>query len=140
LLAALADEADALVELDPIGAEPRDLGARIRAAVVVLDAVQRFRLQRAAIDRVGEAVLVVVRIGTTVLVLEAVRIFGVIRTVVELIRDAVRVVVRIGATIVVLEPVLVLGLVGALVDRIGHAVAVAVLGRRRAAVVRLLPL
>ena len=139
-LAAAADEADALVELDALLGQARDLGARIRAAVVVLVAVQRLGLRRALVDRVGDAVLVVVRIGAAVLVLEAVRVLGVVRAIVEVVGDAVGVVVRIRAAVVVLEAVAVLGLVGALVDGVGHAVAVGVLGRRRAAVVRLLAL
>ena len=48
-LAAAADEADALVELDALCGEARDLGARIGAAVVVLVAVQRLRLRRALV-------------------------------------------------------------------------------------------
>src|SRR6185437_15724827 len=139
-LAAVAHEAELLVDLDlPLG-EPHPLGAGIRAAVVVLDAVQRLGLQRAFVRRVGDAVLVVVRIGAAVRVFEPVGVFGLVGAVVEAVRDAVGVVVRVGAAVGVLEAVLVLGLVGALVALVGDPVAVAVLGGRRAAVVGLLAL
>src|SRR6185312_1414462 len=134
-LAAAAHEADLVVHLDPPLAQAHHLGSRVRATVVVLDAVQRLGLGGALVGGVRDAVLVVVGIRAAVLVLEAVGVLGGVRAVVEVVRDAVGVVVRIGAAVGVLEPVLVLGLVGALVDRVGHAVAVGVLAGRGAAVV-----
>ena len=139
-LAAVADEAELLVDLNLPLAEADPFGAGIGAAVVVLDAVEGLGLHRALVDGVGDAVLVVVGIGAAVLVLEPVGVLGRVRAVVEVVGDAVAVVVGIGAAVGVLEAVLVLGLVGALVDAVGDAVAVAVLGGRRAAVVRELPL
>src|SRR6185503_4973176 len=65
------------LEVDPVGAL---LGpgraADVRAAVVVVDAVDRLGVVRAAILGVGEAVAVVVLVGAAVLVLEAVLVLG----------------------------------------------------------------
>ena len=98
----------------------------VRAAVLVLVAVEGLGLVRALVVRVGDAVAVVVGIGAAVVVLEAVLVLGLVGALVERVGDAVLVVVEIGAAVVVLEAVLVLGLVGALVERVGDAVAVVV--------------
>ena len=97
---------------------------RIRAAVVVLEAVLVLGLVRALVGRVGDAVAVVVGIGAAVVVLEAVLVLGLDRALVGRVGDAVAVVVGIGAAVVVLEAVLVLGLVRALVGVADDAVLV----------------
>jgi len=64
---------------------------QVRAAVVVLEAVEILGLVGALVDGVGDAVVVVVFVGATVVVLEAVEILGLVGTAIETIDDAVMV-------------------------------------------------
>src|SRR4029079_16422577 len=114
-------EEDLLFQLDLLLGDD-DVRVLLRAAVVV----GRSRIVRALASRVGDAVLVVVRIRATVLILEPVLVLWIVVALVVLVLDAVGVVVRIGATVLVLELVLVLGLVRALVGLVGDAVLVGV--------------
>src|ERR1041384_4911521 len=114
-------EEDLLFELDLLLGDD-DVRVLLRASVVV----GRPRIVRALVSLVGDAVLVVVRIGATVLVLEPVLVLRLVRALVVDVLDAVGVVVRIGATVLVLELVLVLRLVRALVGLVGDAVLVVV--------------
>src|SRR5436190_1722029 len=80
-------------------------GRVLRAAVLVLEAVDDLGFVRAAVDRVGEAVAVVVQLGAAVLVLELVDVLRVQGAAVVGVGDAVVVVVEVGTTVLVLPPV-----------------------------------
>src|SRR5262249_42923132 len=131
----VAVELDGQKDVDAIVAHDDLRRAAIRAAVVVLDAVDRLGLIRALVDEVGDAVAVVVQVRAAVGVLVAVEVLRLVGALVALVGDAVAVVVRLGTAVRVLEAVLVLGHVGAVVAVVGDAVAVVV---RLGAAVRVL--
>ena len=60
-----------------------EAGARLGAAVIVALAVDRLRLDRALVRRVGDAVLVVVGIGAAVVVLEPVAVLRILRAAID---------------------------------------------------------
>src|SRR5206468_3920382 len=117
-LVLVAIERDQLGDLDPVDRATGGSGG-VGAAVLVLDAVEGLGLVRAAILRVGDPIVVVVRIGTAVLVFEAILVLRIVGALIEEVGDAVVIVVELRTPIVVLEAVSVLGLVRALVDRVG---------------------
>ena len=101
----------------------------VRAAVVVLDAVEVLRLVRAEVVLVEDGVLVgvgVLLLGAAVLVRRAVHVLGLVRAGVVHVEHAVAVVVRIRAAILVLELVEVFAVERALVIFVEDAVAVVV--------------
>src|ERR1019366_7706250 len=69
----------------------------VGAAVLVLVVVEGLGLVRALVNRIGDAIPIVVGIGAAVLILEAVLILGIVGTLVEGVGDAVAIVVQIRA-------------------------------------------
>src|SRR5262249_39529690 len=97
--------------------------------VSVLETVLVFRVVRALVDVVRNAVAVAVqihRVGAAIGILEAVLRFRLVRAAVIHVENAVAVIIRIGTAVLVLEVVEVFGIVGALIDVVLDAVAVAV--------------
>src|SRR6185312_1895693 len=123
-LAAAAHEADLVVHLDPPLAQAHHLGSRVRATVVVLDAVQRLGLGGALVGGVRDAVGVVVRIRAAVVVLEPVLVLGLVGALVDRVGHAVAVGVLAGrgAAVVGALALVVFGGVRAGVVQVGDAV------------------
>src|SRR5260221_474 len=119
LLAVLVEVDDAL-DLELFGSDI-DERCAVGAAVLVLVAVERFRLIGALVFVVGNSVVVAIGdlVGTAVFVLEAVEDLGLVDALIVGVHDSVAVVVGIGASVGILEAVGVLGLVGAFVDLVG---------------------
>src|SRR5690606_1484782 len=122
----VAAEADRLEQLEAILGDQDQALAAIRTAVVVLVAVDRLRLRRAAVEGVEHAVAIVVRIRAAVVVGVAVGVLRLAGAAVVDVRHAVAVVVAVGAAVAVLEAIEILRLARARVVDVGPAVAVVV--------------
>ena len=66
----------------------------VRAAILVVDAVDRLRFVRTSVRDIGDSVLVVVGIRAPVLVLETVEVLGLIGTLVHVVRNSIAVTIE----------------------------------------------